>query len=265
MFLIYFQSTDKDISLPLELLQQWLFGNIKYFGDSEEKDWEAASIVRIIVAGNSIRSRVEVRQRSNQMRQPESVATLRAVEAIDEILANWSRSVPVDLMSGEFDPANTMLPQQPMHRCMFPKSSASENCQGVTNPYDFSLASRRIVGTSGQNVDDIMRYSHIEQPLEALRCCLTWSHVSPTSPDTLPCFPYFQRDPFVLSECPHVFFAGNGNQFATEIHTGSDGQKTCLVVVPMFVKTKSVAVVNLRTLECKELSFHVGGYSELEE
>lgn len=261
------QSTNENVALPLELLQQWMFGNIKCFGDSDDAaDWEAASIVRIVVAGNSIRSNVEVRQRSNQMRQPESAATLRSVESVDEILAEWSRSVPVDLMSGEFDPANCMLPQQPMHRCMFPKCSASQHCRGVTNPYDFSVADRRIVGTSGQNVDDVIRFSQIERPLDALRSLLGWSHVAPTCPDTLPCFPYYQRDPFVLTACPHVFFAGNTHTFATEIHErADDGARTCLVCVPAFVKTKSVAVVNLRTLECKELTFHLGNYNETEE
>lgn len=35
--------------MSLELLQQWIFGNLEGFGDS--RDFEAASIVRIIVAG----------------------------------------------------------------------------------------------------------------------------------------------------------------------------------------------------------------------
>lgn len=37
--------------MSLELLQQWIFGNLEGFGDS--RDFEAASIVRIIVAGQS--------------------------------------------------------------------------------------------------------------------------------------------------------------------------------------------------------------------
>ncbi|PSN42721.1 DNA polymerase delta subunit 2 [Blattella germanica] len=39
-------------------------------------------------------------------------------------LRTWTRneeSVDVDLMSGEFDPANHMMPQQPLHYCMFPQ------------------------------------------------------------------------------------------------------------------------------------------------
>lgn len=251
-----------DIAVPLELLQQWLYGNMAAMTTPDQVDCEAASIVRIIVAGNSVRASAEVRARSNQLRTPESAATLRAVSAVDTILANWVRSVPVDLMAGEFDPTNYMLPQQPMHQCMFEKCARSSHFRGVPNPYDCQVAGRRVLGTSGQNVDDVMRYSRVTEPLEALRSCLRWSHVAPTCPDTLPCFPFYNGDPFVLDECPHVFFAGNATGFATDLHEGSSGQRTRLVCVPSFGVSKSVAVVNLRTLECKELFFGVDGLKD---
>lgn len=249
--------------MPLELLQQWLYGNLDSFDGAA--DWEAASVVRVIVAGNSVRSSVEQRQRSNQMRRPESDETLRSVMAVDEILSNWTRSVHVDLMSGEFDPSNYMLPQQPMHHCMFPKCAPSKNFRAVTNPYRLQLADRQIVGTSGQNVDDVMRFTRITEPLEALRSCLKWSHLAPTAPDSLPCFPYYEKDPFVLDECPHIMFVGNANRFATDLHVGPDGQRTRLICVPAFAKERSVAVVNVRTLDCRELNFHLADFDDIEE
>lgn len=258
------QSTATDTTMPLELLQQWLYGNFAAF-DKTSSDWEAASVVRIIVAGNSVRAATERRQRSNLMRQPESDQTLRAVMAVDEILSNWTRSVPVDLMSGEFDPSNFMLPQQPMHHCMFPKCALTQHFRAVTNPYHLQLADRRIVGTSGQNVNDIMRFTRIAEPLEALRSCLKWSHLAPTAPDSLPCFPYYEKDPFVLDECPHIMFVGNSSGFASDLHVGNDGQRTRLICVPAFAHRKSVVVVNLRTLECRELNFHLTDFDDIEE
>lgn len=249
--------------MSLELLQQWVYGNLDSMNGTNDLD--AANIVRIIVAGNSVRSSLEVRQRSNQMRQPESTTTLKSVTAVDDIISNWIRSVNVDVMSGEFDPSNFMLPQQPMHHCMFPKCADNCNFRGVTNPYECRLSDRQIIGTSGQNVDDIMRFSRITDPIEALRSCLVWSHITPTSPDTLPCFPYYERDPFVLSECPHVLFAGNSDEFKTDMHIGTQGQRTRLVCVPSFSQTRSVAVVNLRTLDCKLLNFHVAEFDDIEE
>uniref|UniRef100_A0A8D8GXB3 DNA polymerase delta subunit 2 n=1 Tax=Culex pipiens TaxID=7175 RepID=A0A8D8GXB3_CULPI len=48
------QSSPNDMSLSMELLQQWLFGNLEGFGQS--RDWEASSVVRVIIAGNSIKA-----------------------------------------------------------------------------------------------------------------------------------------------------------------------------------------------------------------
>ena len=39
-------------------------------------------------------------------------------------------------MPGEFDPANHTMPQQPLHRCMFPQAAAYSTFQSVTNPYE---------------------------------------------------------------------------------------------------------------------------------
>lgn len=43
----------------------------------------------------------------------------------------------------------------------------------------------RILGTSGQPVDDVRRYSDIDDPLEILEKTLEWGHIAPTAPDTL--------------------------------------------------------------------------------
>lgn len=41
----------------------------------------------------------------------------------------------MDVMPGEFDPTNYMLPQQPLHHCMLPLASAYATLRLVTNPY----------------------------------------------------------------------------------------------------------------------------------
>lgn len=43
----------------------------------------------------------------------------------------------------------------------------------------------RFLGTSGQNVSDIFRYSSMEDHLEILEWTLQVRHISPTAPDTL--------------------------------------------------------------------------------
>lgn len=44
-------------------------------------------------------------------------------------------SVPVDVMPGQYDPTNYTLPQQPLHRCMFPLSVPFPTLQLVSNPF----------------------------------------------------------------------------------------------------------------------------------
>ena len=50
--------------------------------------------------------------------------------------------------------------------------------------------------------------------MDALESTLRWSHLAPTCPDTLGCFPYRNEDPFVVEErTPHVAFAANQDSF----------------------------------------------------
>ena len=37
---------------------------------------------------------------------------------------------------------------------------------------------------------------------------LNCSHMAPTAPDTLECHPYAEKDPFLITESPHVYFSG---------------------------------------------------------
>jgi hypothetical protein len=48
-------------------------------------------------------------------------------------------------------------------------------------------------------------------PLTILGNTLKWGHLCPTAPDTLPCYPYTENEPFVIRKDapPHILFAGN--------------------------------------------------------
>lgn len=91
----------------------------------------------------------------------------------------------MDLMPGEFDPSNHTLPQQPIHYCMLPNSSCYESFQGVTNPYETNIANRRILGSSGQPINNIKTLTLGIDDLEILESTLHWGHLAPTAPDTL--------------------------------------------------------------------------------
>lgn len=90
----------------------------------------------------------------------------------------------------------------------------------VTNPHEFEVDGVAFMGTSGQNVADVLRYSEGDDACDALARILEWGHLVPTAPDTLAAYPFADDDPFVLRAAPHVFFAGNQPAFATRLVTG---------------------------------------------
>ena len=86
--------------------------------------------------------------------------------------------------------------------------------------------------------------------LDALAATLRYCHLAPTGPDSLPMYPAFEDDPFVLAERPDLYFAGNCSEFQTKVVDG-----TRLVCVPSFDRTGQAVLVNLRTMECEVASF----------
>ena len=90
----------------------------------------------------------------------------------------------------------------------------------VTNPHEFETDGVAFLGTSGQNVADVLRYSEGDNACAALARILEWGHLVPTAPDTLAAYPFATDDPFVLRACPHVLFAGNQHAFATRMVAG---------------------------------------------
>ncbi|NWX94480.1 DPOD2 polymerase, partial [Nothoprocta pentlandii] len=209
----------------------------------------AARIARVILAGNLLSHNTQNRDTINKAKyltKKTQAASVEAVKMLDEILLQLCTSVPVDVMPGEFDPTNYMLPQQPLHRCMLPLSSAYSTLQLVTNPYQADVDGVRFLGTSGQNISDIFKYSSMDDYLEILECTLRVGHISPTAPDTLGCYPFYKSDPFILSECPHVYFCGNAPRFQSK--------RVLLVAVPAFSATQTACLVNLRDLGCQPIS-----------
>lgn len=106
------------------------------------------------------------------------------------------------------------------------------------------------MGTSGQNIDDIYRYTDNEDRLKLAESCIYWRHMAPSAPDTLWTYPFQDRDPFILEKTPHVYFIGNQPQFEDRLLLGSNGQKVRIILVPSFTETGILVLLNLKTLEC---------------
>ncbi|KAI8489084.1 DNA polymerase delta subunit 2 [Branchiostoma belcheri] len=244
--------SSQDNLLELQLLVDLITGQLGDLGDQKS----AANIVRVIMAGNSLNESTQDKDsltKAKYLSRKTAAGSVEAMKVLDDFLAQLSSCVDVDLMPGDFDPANHVLPQQPLHRCMFPRAMKYPTMHTVPNPYEADVGGIRFLGTSGQNVDDIYKYSSLENSLEILEKTLTVGHIAPTAPDTLGSYPFHDSDPFILESCPHVYFAGNQGKFQSKILKGADGQRALLVTVPKFCQTQSCVLVNLRTLQCEVL------------
>ena len=85
-------------------------------------------------------------------------------------------------------------------------------------------------------------------------------HACPTAPDTLRAFPYVDEDPFVFEQAPHVYFAGNQEQYGERLV--ESGVVTCkqavkILSIPSFRKTKTICLLDLGTLQSYPVTFDI--------
>lgn len=200
--------SDASYALELNLLQEFLLGEA--LGPSIQND--AAQISRLIIAGDSIgaiEDKAEsetVKDRKNKKYGYDASAyNALPSQLFDDFLSELLPSLPVTLLPGAQDPANASYPQQPIHTAMFPKARTygpdpSIDQPGwfdaVTNPWEGELEGWRVLGTGGQNVDDVFKYVGSEDRLGMMEAMCRWRLSAPTAPDTLcTCSPL---------SCPHV-------------------------------------------------------------
>ncbi|MEJ1274412.1 polymerase (DNA directed) delta 2 regulatory subunit [Cricetulus griseus] len=211
-------------------------------GDEGEQ-CSAAHVSRVILAGNLLSHNTQSRDSINKAKyltKKTQAASVEAVKMLDEILLQLSVSSLGTGRAMEIQLVKLLL-------------DGEEKL--VTNPYQATIDGVRFLGTSGQNVSDIFRYSSMEDHLEILEWTLRVRHISPTAPDTLGCYPFYKTDPFIFPECPHVYFCGNTPSFGSKIIRGPEDQVVLLVAVPDFSSTQTACLVNLRSLACQPISF----------
>lgn len=248
-----FGSESQDM-LSLQMFSDLVSGELGSVQDQES----CAKISRVIIAGNSLSQCTQTKEsetKAKYLTRNTVAGSVEAIKSLDDFVLQLAACVPVEIMPGEFDPANHAMPQQPLHRCMFPQAAAYSTFQSVTNPYEAVIGGVRVLGTAGQNVNDIFKVSTFEDRLEILEHTMKWSHIAPTAPDTLGCYPYYEKDPFILDKCPHVCFVGNQPKYQSKTIQGENGQKILLITVPTFSNTKTCVLLNLRTLTCHPVSF----------
>ncbi|CAD8181013.1 unnamed protein product [Paramecium pentaurelia] len=171
------------------------------------------------------------------------------IKGVDELISQLISVTPVAVMPGVNEPVSQMLPQTPLHKSHFPETLDKTNqLIFLTNPTEFTLGDLKVLGTSGQNIQDIKKCSLIndQQDVDLLEMTLYYGHIAPTAPDTLISYPQQLQDPFVLQELPNIYFAGNMSKYGTKMVADN----VRIVSVPAFSETGIICLINLNTLEC---------------
>ncbi|KAI0807245.1 DNA polymerase alpha/epsilon subunit B-domain-containing protein [Fomes fomentarius] len=284
----------------IQMLAEYLAGEVGGLGEQSH----SARISRLVIAGNSLgpiqqpsagalNTESERKSRKHGQDVP---FTSHPTQNLAAHLTDICRSIPVHLLPGPSDPAATILPQQPLPRAMFEGASqyASFSCE--SNPTYITIAPGRDPGPSTsrasqpgasssksrvngaasnprQPLEDMFKYVPTP-PISRMRLAeatLHWRHVAPTAPDTLWCHPYFQKDPFAITQTPDIYVVGNQPAFATklveeqgdtDVEDKRRGPKKCrIVLLPSFRQTGVLVLVNLRTLAVRKIQFGVEGMS----
>lgn len=257
-----FSGDDPSYALQLNLLLEYLLGEAL----DPNAQAELSQISRLIIAGNSIatvnprvgESAADKKASAKKYGYDASSYNALPSQQLDDFLAELLPTLPVTLLPGENDPANASFPQQPIHSAMFPRSREFTATPGsdekgwldpVTNPWEGEVDGWRFLGTGGQNLDDIFKYVDSEDRLAMMEAMCRWRCSAPTAPDTLWSYPFQDDDPFVMKECPHVYFVGCQPEFGTRVISGPNGQTVRLIAVPSFSESKEIILVDSETLE----------------
>ncbi|KAI1072645.1 hypothetical protein LB507_002798 [Fusarium sp. FIESC RH6] len=265
-----FSGTDASYALELDLLLEYLLGEA--LDSSSQID--ISHISRLIIAGNSI-STTDRKPAAADEALPEKKGQKKygydasaynplPSQLFDSFVAELLPSIPVTMLPGAQDPANASYPQQPVHPAMLPAARAYTRDPAaaddqpawfdtVTNPWEAELEGWRVLGTGGQNVDDVFKYVGSDDRLGMMEAMCRWRCCAPTAPDTLWSYPFQDDDPFVMQTCPHLYFVGNQPQFSTKVIHGPEGQSVRLITVPSFSQTKELVLVDTETLEVERI------------
>lgn len=192
-----FSATDASYAVELNLLLEYLLGEALDPAAQEE----LSHISRLIIAGNSIATdrkaaTEESKEKKTHKKYGYDSSSYNPVpsQLFDEFLSELLPSMPVTLLPGVSDPANASYPQQPIHAAMFPKSRGYTSMPGatepgwldtVTNPWEGEIEGWKVLGTGGQNLDDVFKYVDSDDRLGMMEAMCRWRCCAPTAPDTL--------------------------------------------------------------------------------
>ena len=188
--------------------------------------------------------------------------------SLDKYLNLLSSYIQVDLMNNIEGNDGVYFPQNPNGQFLFLENIRNINAKTlnlVENPYIFDIYSYKLkdkkyfLGTSGENINCIMQYTSISEPLIAMEKTLEWGHLAPLAPDTFRIYPFTERDPLLLEKIPDMYFISGKNEFKmkkVEFNYDEDSKKSVtLMELPDFSSTFKGIVYNIDDDSINEINF----------
>ena len=188
--------------------------------------------------------------------------------ALDKYLNIISSYVQVDLMNSIEGNDGVYFPQNPNGQFLFLENIRNINAKTlnlVENPYIFDIYSNKLkskkyfLGTSGENINCIMQYTSINEPLIAMQKTLEWGHLAPLAPDTFRIYPFSDKDPLLLDRIPDIYFISGKNEFNTKViemnKDGKNKKNVTLLELPDFSTTFKGILFNIDDDSINEINF----------
>ncbi|KAL6946881.1 hypothetical protein ACO0QE_001734 [Hanseniaspora vineae] len=186
----------------------------------------------------------------------DSIKDVENLSNLQNFLLNIVQSVSIQILPGFHDPSDKSLPQQPLNHKLFAQRNLHTYLELTTNPSVSIIQENNMemLLTSGENLNDIFKYNYITQSRQQMmELTLKCQNIAPTAPDTLFCYPFDDKDPFVLDKWPNVYAIGNQPEFFdfTTTTVGNEKSSTAgikCIGVPDFSKNQGLVVFNPTTL-----------------
>ncbi len=191
---------------------------------------------------------------------------LQNYDEADLYLNCISNAITTFLMPGENDISSSYFPQLKLCEFLFlhSKNTIDKTLHIKSNPFFFTMKNISYLFSSGQNIDNIRKFSKINEnenldknsALKIMEKTLNWGHLCPSAPDTLRTWPVFEEDPILLKEIPNVYIVGNQKYFEHSYfkYKNNKDKLIRLISVPKFSETFSFVLFDsesLNTIEYK--------------
>ena len=234
----------------------------------------SSRIKRVIIVGASayVNDKIEELDKGSFIKAEEYKKEFNKIienyTSLDKYLNLLSSYIQVDLMNNIEGNDGVYFPQNPNGQFLFLENIRNINAKTlnlVENPYIFDIYSYKLkdkkyfLGTSGENINCIMQYTSISEPLIAMEKTLEWGHLAPLAPDTFRIYPFTEKDPLLLEKIPDMYFISGKNEFKmkkVEFNYDEDSKKSVtLMELPDFSSTFKGIVYNIDDDSINEINF----------